>query len=88
MKLKLEASPEELQTKGPELVKSLARKLGVDPLDLVHPDDLLQKAEKKSDPTLKYDALRDLHERERKVVKETYRSMVKEISKVLDAAGG
>lgn len=82
MKLKLEASPEELATKGPELVKSLARKLGVDPLDLVHPDDLLQKADG-SDPTLKYDALQELHERERKVVKDTYRSMLKEISKVL-----
>jgi DNA-directed RNA polymerase specialized sigma subunit len=84
VKLKVEGTAEELVQKGPELVKSLARKLGVDPLDLVHPDDIIQKAE--SQPTLRYDMLKGLHEKERRIVQDTYKSMVKEIGKVLDGA--
>lgn len=87
MKLKVEGTPEELLTKGPELVKSLARRLGVDILDLINPDDLLEKAQKdapRTQVTLRHQALRGMHELERQVVRETYKAMVEEIGRVLD----
>lgn len=87
MKFTVEAEPVELEAKGAELVKAVARRLGVDLLDLVHPDDLLQRAGGKdppAGPTLRHDALRGMQERERKLVLDTYRAMVRDIGKILE----
>lgn len=85
MKVVVEGTPEEILTKGEEILKAVARRLGVDPLDLAHPDDVLQKAVslKEVGPTLRYDVLKGLHEKERAIVRTTYRDMVKEIGQVL-----
>ena len=82
MKLTVDGSAEELEAKGPDLVKALARRLGLDLVDLVDPDDL-QKAKPQA-PTLKYKSLAQLHERERKIVKQTHKAMLKEIAEILE----
>lgn len=86
MKLRVEGAPEELLTKGPDALRSLARRLGVDPLDLVHEDDILAKAETLTqEPVLKHDALKGMNDRERRIVRETYKEMNAEIGKILDS---
>lgn len=82
MKLTVDGSAEELDAKGPDLVKALARRLGLDLVDLVDPADL-QKAKAQA-PTLRYKALGQLHERERKIVKQTHKAMLKEIAEILE----
>lgn len=82
MKLRVEATPEELESKGPALLRSLASRLGVDPLALLD-DHQLEKAGVQKEPQLKHAALRDLHDRERDLVRRTYRAMLREIAEVV-----
>lgn len=82
MRLRVEATPEELQHRGVELVEALADRLGV-------PADFVSKAEgehSKKPPRLRHGVLRELHDRERDLFRRTYATMVEEIAAVLSSS--
>ncbi len=81
MRLRLDATPEELKDKGPELVKALANEVKDANPELAHN---LEKALPKKEPALKYKALRDLHQGNRKVYRTTLDSMVDGIQDILE----
>lgn len=76
MKIRIEGSPEELRAKGPELIKALAKKLGV---------DLLQKAEDEQ-VTSHYPAIQSLIDESTRIYQEEIDLMMVEISEVLEHA--
>ncbi len=86
MKVRLEGTPDELREKAPQLLKSLAARLGVDLESLLDPADLLEKAEvtKRPEPTSHYGPIKDLAKRSRAIYKEEMTAMLKEIDEVLD----
>ena len=89
MKIRLDATPDELREKAPQLLKSLAARLGVDLESLLDTADLLEKAEraKKPETTSHYGPIRDLAKRSRAIYKEEMTAMLKEIDEVLDKGG-
>lgn len=76
MKLKLEATDDEIATKGARLVKSLAHKLGVD-LDTMEKSEPVQHH---------HQPMRDLSERTRHWYKAEMDAMIREIEAVLTQA--
>lgn len=89
MKVRLDATPEELREKGPQLLKSLAARLGIDIESLLDPADLLEKAENtpKAEVQSHYGPIRDLAKRSSSIYREEMTTMLKEIAEILDAGG-
>ncbi len=83
MRLRIEATPDELADKSELLVKAL-----VDTLAPVAPDlaERLEKAIPKDIPKLRQPALREIHEITRKAYEARLKWMIKDIGKVLDRA--
>jgi len=81
VRLRIEATPDELADKSEALIKALA-----DTLSVVDPDlaERLEKAIPKDVPKLRQPALREIHERTRKLYEERLEWMLKDIGKVLD----
>ncbi len=81
MKLRLEATPEEFESKSDQLLKSLQEEL----VDLA-PElaDQLEKSIPKKLPELRYQVLRDLSNQTTEEYKKTLDRMLKEIGAVLD----
>lgn len=87
MRIRLEASPEELAAKGNQLLEVLARSLEPHHRGL---SDALQKAIVEADqdeqPELRYPVLRELHERTRTAYAAQLDAMLRDINRVLDAS--
>jgi hypothetical protein len=83
VRLRIEATPDELANKSEALVKAL-----VDTLAPVAPDiaEQLEKAIPKETPKLIQPALRQMHEITRREYEKRLKWMVKDIGKVLDRA--
>jgi hypothetical protein len=88
MRLQLTATPEELEEKGPDLIKALAQRL-----DAYDPDlsDALIKAAKVRDPksdladdNLQFRVLREIKEQTTREYKRQLRGMLEDIGEVLD----
>jgi hypothetical protein len=79
MKLQLDATPEELATKGPILIKALAERIAPHNPDLA---ENLDKALRKESP-LKYPTLRDLHEASSDAYQRQSLEMIADIDRVL-----
>jgi hypothetical protein len=79
----LEATPDELQGKGTELVQVLA-----DALFPANPElaEQLERALPRPEPSLKYPVLRELHARTAAVYRKQIDAMLREIGEVLDEA--
>lgn len=77
MKLRLEATPEELQSKSAELIKALSEMLP----ELA---ESLEKALPRKEPELKYPVLRELQKKTVEAYEKTMLAMVKAVGKVLD----
>jgi len=86
MRLQLEATPQELNEKGDELIKALVRELYPTSPELA---ENLEKALPKKEPVLKYRALRDIHKITKEEYEKTLERMHLDISRVLsEAANG
>jgi len=81
MRLRFEATPQELQEKGEELIKALVEEFH----DVDH--DLAERLEKSlpsKEPVLKYPVLRAIHKKTTQAYEAMLDSMLVEIGKVLD----
>lgn len=80
MRLRLEATPQELYEKAPDFLDKLA-----DAFEPVHPElaDVLAKALRK-EPSLKFRLLRELHQQTRDAYAKQLDAMLADIDKVLD----
>jgi len=83
VKLRLEATPEELRERGSELLDAMAKALGEDAPALA---DRLQKAATAPahEPVLKHQALRDLHTKMRARAQRGFDRMITEIVQTVD----
>lgn len=84
VKVKIDATPEEIQEKGPQLIKAIAARLGVNLAALV--DDELKKAEDVL--TSHYGPIQGLVKGATAVYKEEMKTMLAEINEVLDKTAG
>ena len=83
MRLRLDATTEELNTKGEDLIKALVESLTPTNPELA---ESLEKALPQPRPRLRYKALRELQEKTEENYRKMLDSMVKDIGKVLDTA--
>jgi len=81
MKLRLEATPEELEAKGDQLLKALANELEPHAPDLA---TALEKALPTQEVTLKYATLRGLQEQTVQMYARTTTAMLRDIHKIID----
>jgi hypothetical protein len=81
VKLSLDATPEELDTRGPDLVGALSRALAPHAPELA---DALSKALPPKERTLKHKALRDLHAKVKHRYAQQLERMNAEIAALLD----
>jgi hypothetical protein len=81
MKLKVEATPDELRDKAPDIVKSIGELLRP-----VSPDmaDILEKAIPYKEKELKFPVLRELQKQTEEAYEKQMELMLKDIGKVLD----
>lgn len=87
MKVHLEADPQEILEKGPELIQKLAQRLGVDISELINHEDLLQKAtEVQKEPQLKHAVLRGIHDQEQTLYEKQMKEMLEEIGGLLNSS--
>lgn len=87
MKIKLEGTREEFREKGPELIKALASRLGVDLVSLLDTKEVLEKAQQDSEQiTSHYPVIRDLVRQSSQIYSEEIDTMLQEIDAVLDAS--
>lgn len=86
MRVRLEGTAEELREKGPQLVKALAARLGVDLASLLD-SDTLEKAKPPEHVTSHYRPIRDLVQATTKVYEDEVKAMLEEINHVLDQEG-
>lgn len=83
MKLRLDATPDELQEKSGKLIKALSELLRPAVPDL---SEILEKALPAKEQELKYPVLRELQKRTQKLYEKHVQKMLKEIGKVLDGS--
>ncbi len=88
MRVRLDGTPDELREKGPQLIKALAARLGVDLVSLLDAEDALEKAARPAEVTSHYRPIRDLVKVTTQVYGEEMATMLKEIDEVLDQAEG
>jgi hypothetical protein len=82
-KLRLEGRPEELEEKGPEIIKAVVERLPATPLtDPIL--EILEKARPTKEVQLKHPAVRGIHQEMGAFVESQYAAMLREIGKVLD----
>lgn len=83
MKLRLDATPDELQTKSGKLIKALSELLRPAAPDL---SEILEKALPAKEQELKYPVLRELQRRTQKLYEKHIQKMLQEIGTVLDGS--
>ena len=83
MRIKIDATPDELNEKGDALIKALMHSIAPVCPELA---EQLEKALPEKPPTLRYRALRDIHEITKKEYQKTLEAMHLDIARVLDDA--
>lgn len=79
MKLHLTATPEELRTRGPELLEQLAAQI-----EAASPEAAAELRKARREPGLKYQVLRDLHTKTGAAYRKQLDAMLLDVGKVLD----
>ena len=83
MRVRIDATPHELETKGNDLIKALVRSIGPLNADLA---ESLEKALPKKEPELKFKALQEIHEITAKEYEKMLERMYLDIATVIEEA--